>query len=186
MLPKISIIIPVKPGGEVKALEPLRQVEYPADSFEVLVAEGRRPSSQRNKAAAEASGELLYFLDDDSLVDPGFLRRVIGHFSDPQVAVAGGPSLTPSTDSLRQRAFGAALSSPFGGDYYPTKYLFMSAVIRYSLLDPGDKKELFGSGGIGVRFPALQANIDYSYGKRNGYMDNRVEKRFSANLKKQF
>ena len=74
----------------------------------------------------------------------------------------------------------------FGGDYYPTKYLFMSAVIRYSLLDPGDKKELFGSGGIGVRFPSLQANIDYSYGKRNGYMDNRIEKRFSANLKKQF
>lgn len=122
MLPKISIIIPVKPGGEVKALEPLRQVEYPADSFEVLVAEGRRPSSQRNKAAAEASGELLYFLDDDSLVDPGFLRRVIDHFSDPQVAVAGGPSLTPSSDSLRQRAFGAALSSPFGGGGVRNRY----------------------------------------------------------------
>ena len=74
----------------------------------------------------------------------------------------------------------------FGGDYYPTKYLLMSAVIRYSLLDPGDKKELFGSGGIGVQFPSLQANIDYSYGRRTGVNDNRVEKRFSANLKKQF
>lgn len=62
----------------------------------------------------------------------------------------------------------------------------MSAVIRYSLLDPGNKKELFGSGGIGVQFPLLQANIDYSYGRRTGDRDNRVEKRFSANLKKQF
>lgn len=122
MLPKITIIIPVKPGGAVKALEPLRQVDYPADSLEVRVEEGTRPSRQRNRGAADASGELLYFLDDDSLVAPGFLRHTVKHFTDPQVAVVGGPSLTPPSDSLRQRAFGAALSSVFGGGGVRNRY----------------------------------------------------------------
>lgn len=122
MLPKISIIIPVKPGGAVRALEPLRQVDYPPDRLEVLVAEGTRPSRQRNRAAAEASGELLYFLDDDSLVTPDFLKRAVGHFAEPQVAVVGGPSLTPPSDSLRQRSFGAALSSRLGGGGVRNRY----------------------------------------------------------------
>lgn len=119
----VTIIIPVKPGGAVRALERLRSsVEYPAERFEVLVAEGCQPSRQRNLAAAEARGEILYFLDDDSLTDPGFLRRAARHFADPTVAVVGGPSLTPETDSLFQRAAGIALASPLGGGGARNRY----------------------------------------------------------------
>jgi len=36
--PKVSIIIPVKPGGTVSPIAGVREAEYPAASFEVLVA----------------------------------------------------------------------------------------------------------------------------------------------------
>lgn len=122
MVKRISIIIPVKPGGKARALGPLRSVDYPAEAFEVLVAEGRCPSRQRNEAAAMASGEILYFLDDDSLVSPDCLERVSLHYEEMGVAAAGGPSLTPATDPPIQRAFGLAFSSLFGGGGVRTRY----------------------------------------------------------------
>jgi hypothetical protein len=119
---KISIIIPVKPGGTVKALDALRHVEYPADSMEILIAEGRCPSRQRNMAAAAAGGDILYFLDDDSIVPPALLGKAAGHYDDPSVAAVGGPSLTPETDPPLRQAFGLALSSRFGSGSVCNRY----------------------------------------------------------------
>jgi succinoglycan biosynthesis protein ExoA len=119
---KISIIIPVKPGGAVSALAGLRAADYPADAWEVIVAEGRCPSRQRNMAAAEAAGDILYFLDDDSRVTAGFLDRVARHYADPAVAAAGGPSLTPDTDTPLQQAFGMAFASVIGGGGMRNRY----------------------------------------------------------------
>lgn len=121
-LPSISVIIPVKPGGDVRALDALGSVDYPRDKMEVLVAEGRQPSAQRNRAAARARGELLYFLDDDSMAPPGLLRTVAGRFSDPAVSVVGGPIITPESDSFIQKGFGLALGSPFGGSSIRARY----------------------------------------------------------------
>lgn len=121
-LPKFSIIIPVKPGGEVRALEALRRADYPADAFEVIVAEGTCPSLQRNLAAGKAEGEYLYFLDDDSLVASGFLRRATDCYETGSHAAVGGPSLTPPGDSVLQQAFGLALASPFGGGGVRNRY----------------------------------------------------------------
>jgi succinoglycan biosynthesis protein ExoA len=119
---KISIIIPVKPGGAVSALAGLCAADYPADAWEVIVTEGRCPSRQRNRAAAEAGGEILYFLDDDSRVTAGFLGRVARHYADPAVAAAGGPSLTPDTDTPLQQAFGMAFASVIGGGGMRNRY----------------------------------------------------------------
>ncbi len=119
---KISIIIPVKPGGPVRAIEGLRRADYPADAFEILVVEGTCPSRQRNLAAGGAAGDILFFLDDDSMTDPGFLRRTAGHFKDGSVAVVGGPSLTPESDPPPGQAFGMALASVFGGGGVRNRY----------------------------------------------------------------
>ena len=119
---KVSIIIPVKPGGRVKALDGVRELAYPSDSFEVLVAEGKCPSLQRNMAAASASGKILCFLDDDSLIAPEYLHRVVHHYADPAVAAAGGPSLTPASDTPLQQAFGMALASVIGGGGMRNRY----------------------------------------------------------------
>ncbi len=121
-LPKFSIIIPVKPGGELPALSGIAKATYPCELFELLVAYGCRPSAQRNLAAREARGEILYFLDDDSRVDPGFLERAAGHYREAQVAAVGGPSLTPGTDSALQRAIGIAFASPVGGGGVRNRY----------------------------------------------------------------
>ncbi|RII29247.1 MAG: glycosyl transferase family 2 [Geobacter sp.] len=118
----VSIIIPVKPGGEVKALKGLTGLDYPPDKLEIIIAEGMQPSVQRNKAAREAHGDILYFLDDDSLTAPDFLLRTVSHYDNPTVAAVGGPSLTPDTDSLLQRSIGVALASSLGGGGMRNRY----------------------------------------------------------------
>lgn len=120
--PLISIVIPVKPGGYVKALEAVRKLDYPVGKFEVLIAEGAQPSKQRNEAAKKASGEILYFLDDDSLPASLNLKLLVAHYEDEVVAGVGGPSITPETDSFIQRCFGALLCSPFGGGGIRNRY----------------------------------------------------------------
>ena len=126
--PKVSIIIPVKPGGRVSALAAVQHADYPVAALEVLVAEGRQPSRQRNRAASAATGDILYFLDDDSRVAPGFLRRAVRHYDAPEVAAVGGPSLTPDSDSTLQHAFTMAFTSLFGGGGMRNRYRQTGAV----------------------------------------------------------
>jgi len=126
--PAVSIIIPVKPGGRVSALSRLPAVEYPSPSIEVIVAEGRQPSLQRNRAAGAAQGEILYFLDDDSQSSADFLRRTVRHYTDPSVGAVGGPSLTPDSDSILQHSFSLAFTSPFGGGGMRNRYRQTGAV----------------------------------------------------------
>ncbi|MBL0225940.1 MAG: glycosyltransferase [Geobacteraceae bacterium] len=118
-----SFIIPVKPDGFVSALGPLRLLEETElHPFEVLVAEGCSPSRQRNTAANDAKGDIIYFLDDDSHVTAEGLALCAQIMDDPLVAVAGGPSLTPTGDSLLQQLFGSALSSLLGAGAVRNRY----------------------------------------------------------------
>jgi len=117
-----SIIIPIRPGGKPEALANLIKIDLSASQIEILVAEGHNPSRQRNEAVRQAQGEIIYFLDDDSLVQPDCLKRLADHFADPMVTVVGGPSLTPSTDSLLQQAIGSALASTLGAGGVRNRY----------------------------------------------------------------
>jgi succinoglycan biosynthesis protein ExoA len=117
-----SIIIPVKPGGYVAACNHLNQIMPDDPRYEILLAEGCAPSQQRNLAAREARGDILYFLDDDSLIIPENFACCSGGMSDPTVAVVGGPSITPAGDSWLQQLFGNALSSAFGSGSVHNRY----------------------------------------------------------------
>lgn len=117
-----SIIIPVKPGGHVAACEHLRKIMPDDPRYEILLAEGCAPSQQRNSAAREASGDILYFLDDDSLLRPENLALCAAGMDDPEVAVVGGPSLTPAEDCPLQQLIGFALASPFGSGAVHNRY----------------------------------------------------------------
>lgn len=115
MLPSISVIIPVKPDGQAeKVLESLCSVDFPANLVEVLVAEGTQPSKQRNEAARIARGDILYFLDDDSVIYPGLFGDVLKWFCDERIVAVGGPAITRQTDSFLQKCFGYALGAYFG------------------------------------------------------------------------
>lgn len=121
-LPLISIIIPVKPDGYVKAIEAVIGLDYPAGKFELFIAEGTQPSRQRNEAVKKSSGEILYFLDDDSLPANLNLKLLVAHYEDVAVAGVGGPSITPEADSFIQRCFAELLCSPFGGGGIRNRY----------------------------------------------------------------
>ncbi|NTV48730.1 MAG: glycosyltransferase [Geobacteraceae bacterium] len=118
----VSIIIPVKPGGYVAACQHLKKVMSDDPRYEIILAEGSAPSQQRNRAAREAVGDILYFLDDDSLIVPENLDCCCEAMSDPAVAVVGGPSLTPDEDSWLQQLFGQALASKFGSGAVNNRY----------------------------------------------------------------
>ncbi|HQB38049.1 MAG TPA: glycosyltransferase family 2 protein [Deltaproteobacteria bacterium] len=121
-VPSFSFIIPVKPGGHVSALEALRRIDASAFRFEVLVAEGKTPSQQRNQAAYQSQGDILYFLDDDSQLPQEALEWCLAAFEEHVVAVVGGPSLTPGDDAPLQQLFGLSLSSPFGAGGVRNRY----------------------------------------------------------------
>ena len=69
------------------------------------MARGRQPSIQRNAAIRAARGELIYFLDDDSVSPPGNVRRAVEAFADPKVMMIGGPNLCPPDAPLLEQVF---------------------------------------------------------------------------------
>ena len=111
-LPSVSIIIPARPDqSEIKAVTASRALDYPAERLEIIVARGKHPSVQRNAALIAAQGDLVYFLDDDSVPEPKNLRRIIGHFSDPDVQMVGGPNLCPPDAPPLEQVFALVLGS---------------------------------------------------------------------------
>ncbi|MCL5773738.1 MAG: glycosyltransferase [Firmicutes bacterium] len=112
MEPEISVIIPVKPGeNSIPALESLRKTDYPLTKIEIIMAEGCQPSRQRNMALKEAGGEIVYYLDNDSLVEKDLFRKAAVHYENPEIDGAGGPSLTALDDTFIQKCFGYIFSS---------------------------------------------------------------------------
>lgn len=110
--PLVTLVIPTRPGqAEISAMTAARDMDYPPEKIEIIVARGRHPAVQRNVALKEARGELIYFLDDDSKPLPGNLRRAISHFQKPEVKMVGGPNLCPPEAPLLEQVFAVVLSS---------------------------------------------------------------------------
>lgn len=115
-LPFATVIIPVKDGIDLltRCVEALLAQDYPADRFEIIVAdngssvppaaalpedprviliEEPRPGSYaaRNTALGHARGEILAFTDADCRPEPGWLRTAARFLADhPDVAMIGG------------------------------------------------------------------------------------------------
>lgn len=111
-LPFISIIIPARPDEpNVRAMEAVCRMDYPKDKCEVILARGKQPSAQRNRAVERARGELIYFLDDDSIPASNNLRRAVEYFCDSSVQMIGGPSLCPQNAPELEQAFGLTMGT---------------------------------------------------------------------------
>lgn len=72
-----------------------------------------------------------------------------------------------------------------GARYFPLRSLYVGGDARFSLLDPAGVTEQLYTGVIGVNFRKFQANLEYSYGRRNDD-DRQIEKKIAANVKKLF
>jgi succinoglycan biosynthesis protein ExoA len=111
-VPSVTVLIAARPGqADVKAVAASRALDYPADRLEIIVARGRHPSVQRNTALRAARGELIYFLDDDSVPAPANLHRAVAHFSDPKVQMVGGPNVCPPEAPALEHVFARVLAS---------------------------------------------------------------------------
>ncbi len=105
-LPKVTIVVAARPTDQdVKAVAAARRLEYPADRLEIILARGKQPSVQRNTAVESATGDLIYFLDDDSVAPSDNLRRAVVHFADPSVKMLGGPNLCPTDAPALEQTF---------------------------------------------------------------------------------
>jgi GT2 family glycosyltransferase len=108
----VTVIIAARPGQAlVRAVAAAQKLDYPAAQLEILLARGCQPSVQRNAALRAARGDIIYFLDDDSIAPPGNLRRALEHFQSPDVKMAGGPSLCPPDAPALQQAFALTMGS---------------------------------------------------------------------------
>lgn len=154
--PEVSIIVAARnrPAATRACVQSLLALDYPADRREIIVVDdasdpplaaalGGLPirllrlernvgqSAARNLAAAEAAGEVLAFTDNDCVADPGWLRALIPHFRDPEVAIVGGrviaakaPGVVAAYEAVRSPLDMGAAPAPVAPDqsvaYLPT------------------------------------------------------------------
>jgi succinoglycan biosynthesis protein ExoA len=111
-LPGVTIIIAARPDqADIAAVAAARRLDYPPELLEIIIARGKQPSIQRNTALRAARGELIYFLDDDSIAPRGNLRRTAEYFSDARVQMVGGPNLCPPEAPPLEQVFALVLGS---------------------------------------------------------------------------
>ncbi len=115
-LPSVTVLIPTRPEqAEVSAVAAAHALVYPPDKLEILVARGKQPSVQRNTGLKAARGELIYFLDDDSIALPDNLRRAVEHFRDPKAPIQFAIRLFPTFLPSKNTAANTAKSSEMTG-----------------------------------------------------------------------
>jgi hypothetical protein len=71
-----------------------------------LVTTGLEYYELKNRAVAEAAGDLLIFLDCDVLPEPGWLAHLLAPFEDPAISVVGGNTYVDPT-GVYSRVFAA-------------------------------------------------------------------------------
>ncbi len=128
------IIISRSEDSITKNLEHLKKtISSSTFKCEIVIALGNNPSMQRNKAAEEASGEWLYFLDDDSEIDEQsieYFKSALVKF--PDAIVFGGPSLLKSQKLDEwQEAVQMVFTSDVGVGPIRSRYLSLGPT-RYS------------------------------------------------------
>jgi glucosyl-dolichyl phosphate glucuronosyltransferase len=81
---EIAVVIDHNPA----LLERLRAIEPDVRLTENVEARGL--SGARNSGVRLATGEIVAFMDDDAMADPGWLEALVAAYDDPLVAGAGG------------------------------------------------------------------------------------------------
>jgi succinoglycan biosynthesis protein ExoA len=112
-LPLVTIVVAARPGdSEVPSIQAAQKFDYPKDRLEIIVARGKQPAIQRNRAVKEAQGELIYFLDDDSIAPPDNLKRGVQHFAKhPKAALLGGPNVCPKDAPALEQSFAQVMAT---------------------------------------------------------------------------
>ena len=116
MKPKFSIVIALAPYRNAEVINSLKKINYNKNKYEIIIKKGTNPSENRNYGIKKAKGKIIYFLDDDAIVDKNILKNAEELFDKYDVDIAGGPQLTPEDDKFFAKMFGVAIES-FWGSY---------------------------------------------------------------------
>ena len=135
MTPRVSVIMPVERlGGDAeRAIESVLSQEAPFPFELIVISAGplgpagdnrvrnvvetnRNPATRRNRAASEAQGDILAFIDDDARAAPGWLATAVAFFdSHPDVLALGGPDPAPDDSSPAELLSETVLATPWIG-----------------------------------------------------------------------
>ncbi|GAA3438082.1 hypothetical protein GCM10018954_076980 [Kutzneria kofuensis] len=99
--PRLEVIV-VDNRPEVPAL---RELAASDDRVRYVAEPVRGLSNARNRGAAEASGEIIAFTDDDAVVDRLWLDRLVAEFADPAVDCVTGLVLPYALETPAQQWF---------------------------------------------------------------------------------
>ncbi|WP_376870719.1 glycosyltransferase family 2 protein [Albirhodobacter sp. R86504] len=91
--PFSQIIVITRPLEDPETFEWLSGQIGKIDTLEIVEAHEAGVVCALNAGLAHATGDFIAIFDDDALPHPDWLDRVLAHFSDPQVACAGGRDL---------------------------------------------------------------------------------------------
>jgi GT2 family glycosyltransferase len=150
----VADIIVVNNGPHLATVEEVARRQ----SATVINEPQRGVSRARNAGIRAARGEILAFLDDDSVADPNWLPLLIEPFRDPQVfAVAGSIGAQVLTDPVSQafdelhRAQFPETKITFAGDAEPKPFPMRSALVGNANM--AIRREAFDRfGGFDCRF----------------------------------
>lgn len=135
---RFSIIIPCKQDSNYlkECIENCKNLDY--DDFEIIVLPDAKikdyknvrviptgtisPSEKREIGAKSATGEILAFIDDDAFPRKDWLKKAAEYLEDYSIGAIGGPTLTPDSDSLIQKAGGSVMSAGFGSWKHSMRY----------------------------------------------------------------
>ena len=130
-LPKLSVIIPVRPEEDIcSVIDSLKEVDYPKECFEIITVQGRWPSKQRNEAAKIAQGEIIYFLDNDSVVHRNLFKPALTHYQEKDTSAVCGPNLMLNANSLFEECVERVFTSFFGTFGIRARYKAVGQVRR--------------------------------------------------------
>lgn len=150
-LPRVTVLIAARPGqAEVRAVPASLALDYPPEKLQILVARGRQPSAQRNAGMKTAQGDLLYFLDDDSIPQPRNLRIAVRHLEDSATKMVGGPNICPEDAPALEKVFALVLASPLAFWSSSARYMPVGKVRQTS------EKELILCNLVARRAPLLE------------------------------
>ncbi len=114
-LPMDAEIVVVCNGHEPAIRKLLKSFAARDPRIIIVKIKSTSPAAARNSALARATGEIIYFLDDDVTVTRDLFARALATFAAwPDAMVVGGPNLTPPNSHMFQHCVGEVFSSRFG------------------------------------------------------------------------
>jgi glycosyltransferase involved in cell wall biosynthesis len=152
-------------------LEKMRSVGFDVQLTPNVEARGL--SGARNSGVQMAKGQIVAFMDDDAIADPGWLEALVATYDDPTVAGAGG-AIRPLWDTGRPRWWPAEFDWVVGCTYrgMPEKRAVVRNVIGCNM---SFRRELLatvggfahGIGRIGTRpLGAEETELSIRLGRR--------------------